>query len=103
MGHHRHPGSHQVGVELNQPTENNNKSNPPRGCDNPCGKKLQKTMQVKYNGELWNVDTNAGTENYYCARRVTPKYVDFDTTTCETVSNEHDEYIPKAECEIVAE
>lgn len=53
-------------------------------------------MKVKYDGELWNVDTNAGTENFYLARRVNPKYIDFDTTTCEPIPNEHDEYLPKS-------
>lgn len=58
-------------------------------------------MKVKYNNEFWNVDTNAGTEKYYCARRVVPKYIDFDSRTGEPISLEHDEYIPKKECEII--
>lgn len=60
-------------------------------------------MKVKYQDELWNVIENAGMDNYYCARRVTPKYIDFDSTTCEIISLEHDHYLPKSECQIISE
>lgn len=58
-------------------------------------------MKVKYQGEAWNVYDNGGTDNYYLAKRVVPKYIDFDTTTCEPIPMDKEEYIPKKECEVL--
>lgn len=58
-------------------------------------------MKVKYQGEEWNVYDNDGNSNYFLAKRVVPRYIDIDPTTCEVISMDRETYIPKKDCVVL--